>query len=105
MSRDSEQGAAPFCSVTLTDIIQDVTLHGQPSFCDSEAVSAKALGSFNYAARALLEALMGQKPSSSSQEESYISDLMLHLNFCVSVHLCSLCLFNKANIQIRVMLL
>lgn len=51
---------------------------------------------------------MRQKPSSSSQETSYISyDLMLHLNFCVekSIHLCSLCRFNKVNIQIRVMLL
>lgn len=68
MSSDSEQGAALFYSVTLTDIIQDVTLHGQPCFCDSEDVSAKPLGPFNHAARALLEALMEQKPSSSSQE-------------------------------------
>lgn len=51
MSSDSEQGAAPFSSVTLTDITQDVTLHRQPWFCDSHSVSTKPLDPFNHAAR------------------------------------------------------
>lgn len=50
MSSDSEQGAATFPSVTLIDIIQDVASHGQPCFCDSEAVSTKPLGPFSRAA-------------------------------------------------------
>lgn len=50
MSSDSEQGAALSSSVTLTGTIKDVTLHGQPCFCDSEAMSTKPLGPFNHAA-------------------------------------------------------
>lgn len=80
MIQSKEQ--APFPSVTLTEVIQDVTLLGQPCFCDSE-VSAEALGPFNHDAE---EVLVGQKPYSSSQEASYISsDWMLHLNFCLEV--------------------
>lgn len=50
MSSGSEQGAASFYSVSLTNTIQDVTLNGQPCFCGSEAVSTKPLGAFNHVA-------------------------------------------------------
>lgn len=49
MSSDREWGDAPFHSITVTGVIQNVTLRGHPCMCDSEVASAKPSAPLHYA--------------------------------------------------------